>query len=783
MKRKIFTLLLSAFIVTMAMGQEAPNVIIKKAKVNPVLDGEVDDVWADASKQNIDKPFQAETPTLGQPGETTWQALWNDDGIFVLIQVTDDEFYPAYMNNNDADWKYDKAEIYFDVNLEKKDGIGAGGGKGHYQVAPGFAEATIDGTIVDGGTQGQHAFKVTAPNYKMEYFIPFSLLKDKDGSDVDITKPIGFDVTEIDGESAAPGVRQRAVWTNVGKINESYSNMDDCGTITLSSWDGGIIAKAGTAPEVDGVIDDVWASAPAFNIDKPFQAETPTLGDPGQTTWQGLWTDDGVYLLLKVTDNEFYPAYKNGASDNWMYDKPEIYFDVNAEKKDGKGGKNSGDGHIQVAPGFEEAKIDGTLVTDNDGTHAFKVTEPNYVAEYFIPYTRLIDGAGNEVNKAIPMGFDVTIIDGESAAPGVRQRAVWSNDGKGPAAAESWANMDDCGLVMFQDAVMASDVESITVTGGTITTDGGTLQMVAKVEPADANQNVKWVVENGTGRATISAKGVLTGVVDGTVLVKAIAKDGTDVEGKTTVTISGQIVEMKDITIIKNGNFDQGTDSKQDWYGGAVLDGMLNVECTVKTNIWDTMIGQTNLPIADAETPYTLKFKAMGTADMTCPLLFEDRNNGNNKTVTSLVEYRDNGYGKWDVPITTEAKWYTIDVIFSGWVPNSAYELNWQLGLDEGTFSIDSIVMYKDADLTLVGVKTLSNVNKVKLYPNPVQNELIVSKIAVANSKVSVYNAVGQKLIEKTANGTQAKFDVANLRKGMYFVRFSDGTSEKFIKQ
>jgi hypothetical protein len=42
---------------------------------------------------------------------------------------------------------------------------------------------------------------------------------------------------------------------------------------------------------------------------------------------------------------------------------------------------------------------------------------------------------------------------------------------------------------------------------------------------------------------------------------------------------------------------------------------------------------------------------------------------------------------------------------------------------------------------------------------------------------------VGQKLMEKTANGTVAKFDVANLRKGMYFVRFTDGTSEKFVKQ
>jgi len=783
MKRKIFTLLLSAFFGTMAMAQ-APNVIIKKATVAPIIDGVVDDVWAAASKQNIDKPFQAEIPTLGDAGTTTWKALWNDDGIFLLLEVNDDEFYPAYMTTiaDNSDWKYDKPEIYFDVNAEKKDGVGGGGGKGHYQFAPGFVEATIDGTLIDDGANGQHAFKVTGSTYKAEYFFPFTKFLDKDGSPIDITQPIGFDVTIIDGESAAPGIRQRAVWANVGAINESYSNMDDCGTITLSSWDNATIDKATAAPVLDGVIDDIWASATAYPIYKPFQAETPTLGE---TTWQALWNDDGIFLLLKVTDDEFYPAYMNNNDADWKYDKPEIYFDVNAEKKDGLG-SGSGQGHYQFAPGFAEATIDGTLIDDGDnGMHAFKVTGSNYVAEYFFPFSIFVDKNGAEVNITQPIGFDVTIIDGESAAPGVRQRAVWSNVG---AINESYSNMDDCALVLLGGAAAIVDyedyVESIAVTGGSITTDNGTLQMVAAVEPSTANPNVKWVVENGTGRAKISSKGILTGIVDGAVLVKAIAKDGTNVEGKTTVTISGQITTLEESNIIKNSEFELGPDGKELWGGsGTVEDSWYKLVCTPKINIWDTMFGQRNLPISNSETPYTLKFKAVATADMTVPILFEDRNNDNNKAVSSISEYRDNVYGKWDIPVTTEAKWYTIEVIFSAWVANSAYELNFQLGLAEGTFSIDSIYMFSVEPILIDGVKTLSNVNKVQLWPNPVHTELTVSKIAVSNSKVSVYNAVGQKLIEKTANGTQAKFDVANLRKGMYFVRFSDGSSQKFIKQ
>jgi hypothetical protein len=785
MKRKIFTLLLSAFLGTMAMAQ-APNIVIKKASVNPELDGVVDDVWAEASKQNIDKPFQAETPTLGEPGQTTWQALWNDDGIFLLLQVTDDEFYPAYMNNNDADWKYDKPEIYFDVNAEKKDGIGGGGGKGHYQFAPGFAEATIDGTVIDDGTSGMHAFKVTAPNYKAEYFFPFSKFVDKDGAEVDITKPIGFDVTIIDGESAAPGIRQRAVWTNVGAVNESYNNMDDCGTITLSSADA-VINKAATAPEIDGVIDEVWASANTYNIERSGANGLATLGDVGTTTWKALWNDDGIFVLLTVNDDVWNPSYKTDTPDiSWNFDKPELYFDVNAEKNDGKGPVTAGSGHYQSAPAATADKVDGTPGTDTGATgatFAFKVSDPAYVAEYFVPFAKLLDKDGVEINKGIPMGFDVTIID-QDADGAERRFGVWKKEGE-------WDNMDGAGMVTFDGAVTGSDVESIAVSGGTaITTDNGTLQLVAAVEPSDANQNVKWVVENGTGRATITAKGLLTGVMNGSVLVKAIAKDGTDVEGKVTVTISGQKVTMSEINYLKNGNFDNvtATGSAVDWSTGTVSDGVLNFgPASILTNQWDlTLLQQTYVPFALKDEDFLLSFKAWADEPRTLPLVMEDATNDGAQW-DAYATSSDPGYSDktWLVDLTTEPQIFKLNLNFSKMQETTVQNFNFQVGLSAAQIHMDSIYLVSKADLALVtSVRSLANnASKVQLYPNPVQTELTVSKIAVANSKVSVYNAVGQKLMEKTANGTVAKFDVANLRKGMYFVRFTDGTSEKFVKQ
>ncbi|MDD3024636.1 MAG: S-layer homology domain-containing protein, partial [Syntrophomonadaceae bacterium] len=68
-------------------------------------------------------------------------------------------------------------------------------------------------------------------------------------------------------------------------------------------------------------------------------------------------------------------------------------------------------------------------------------------------------------------------------------------------------------------------VTAISVTGASnaaIVVNGGTLQMSATVSPATAtNQTIVWSVTSGTGIATISSTGLLTGTGVGTVTVKA----------------------------------------------------------------------------------------------------------------------------------------------------------------------------------------------------------------------------------------------------------------------
>jgi len=566
-------------------------------------------------------------------------------------------------------------------------------------------------------------------------------------------------------------------------------------TFAMGQAPQGVFFKASTAPLIDGVIDPVWADATAYNIERAVKIEVPTIGTPGQTTWKGLWTNAGVYILLQVTDDAFLPNYlapgyvsavKGFEDYNW--DKLEIYFDVNSNLADG-GAPGSSDaskpGHYQIAPGYQLDKNDGTAFTGTDGVvHAFMVTGANYIAEYFVPYTKILDNGKMEVDKMAEIGFDVTVIDRDPDQTG-RNQAVWSNQG---AIGESWGNMDDAGRVTFDGAIALIDIQTLTITGATeITTDNGTAQLSVSVLPVEATQPYKWVLTNVTGMATISKDGLITANRNGTVTVKASSADDLTQSNEMTVTISSQVLTMDDINMIKNGNFDQVADVTKDWVGNKsgenVVDGdgFYSVVCTPQAQIWESMFGQANLKVADATTKYFVKFKAKASVDMIIPMLFEDRNNENNKTVTSTSEYR--AENMWNIPITTNEQLFTLDVIFSNFIADkSNYELNFQVGKNDGTFSIDNIMMYTETDLELVSNKPIvSNVSRV--YPNPVGISNFLSvELKSSNVKVAIYNALGQKMIEKVSTGNVVKFDVNSLTKGLYFVRLADGSTQKFIK-
>jgi uncharacterized protein YjdB len=92
-------------------------------------------------------------------------------------------------------------------------------------------------------------------------------------------------------------------------------------------------------------------------------------------------------------------------------------------------------------------------------------------------------------------------------------------------------------------------VTSITLAGSNITTVGETSTITPTIFPADATeQGVTWSVSD-EAIATISTKGVLTAITNGTVTVTAITKEsGSVVKGEITITITGQSSSITEVT-------------------------------------------------------------------------------------------------------------------------------------------------------------------------------------------------------------------------------------------
>lgn len=571
-------------------------------------------------------------------------------------------------------------------------------------------------------------------------------------------------------------------------------------TMAVGQAPSAVIKKATTAPVIDGTIDDVWSTADPNLIDKPFTGETPTLGASGDTWWKALWDDKGIYVLINVTDDVWAPAFASSTptTNTYLYDKVEIYFDTNYNLKDGKGpltdGTGGGNGHYQLAPDPVKDSISGqpSSKSAHGARYAFNVTDPNYIAEFFMPFSKLLDSDGVMVDKAGTIGFDITISDNDVPSPGtgVRNRAVWANtnaSGKG----ESWNNMDDCGTITLEGAEPTIDITALTITGGTtITTDNGTLQFTAAVTPTDATQGYKWILTNGTGMATISKDGLVTALRDGTVTVKASSSDDFVSSNEITITISNQKVTHFESSYIKDGDFTMGTGTTPSsfWSGTAMVENgvmtISNPSVATAPNPWDWTISQTiNIPEEMKNTPFVLQFKAW--ADEARPFDVDIENIGGN-----YIRFGDSpdanaleGHSQWHFELTTVPTVYkqTITNFNRMDAANPQQQFHWFAGMATPKVYVDSVFLVTQDDYILKAKSLANSINRV--YPNPVGNDnTLFIELSASKTNVAIYNAIGQKLMEKAVTGNLVNFDVSSLQRGMYFVKLSDGSIQKFIK-
>jgi hypothetical protein len=107
------------------------------------------------------------------------------------------------------------------------------------------------------------------------------------------------------------------------------------------------------------------------------------------------------------------------------------------------------------------------------------------------------------------------------------------------------AAMKDSVLITISNQIITITSLTVTTQGlvpAVINTQGGSLQMIASVLPATANQTVTWSIVPVTGTAGIGSSGLVTANTNGTVWAKAVSVQTAAMKDSVLITISNQTV-------------------------------------------------------------------------------------------------------------------------------------------------------------------------------------------------------------------------------------------------
>jgi len=127
----------------------------------PVIDGEVDGIWAVSSTQAF---VPLEDPA---DGSGTWQVLYDEENLYVIVDVTDD----SLQNDSSSAWQDDSVEIYFDGGNTKLDTPLSGD---DHQYTFGWTADDIQGTNIAGYTDGIEQAQVTTDTgWRIEVKMPW----------------------------------------------------------------------------------------------------------------------------------------------------------------------------------------------------------------------------------------------------------------------------------------------------------------------------------------------------------------------------------------------------------------------------------------------------------------------------------------------------------------------------------------------------------------------------------------------------------------------------------
>jgi len=155
--------------------------------------------------------------------------------------------------------------------------------------------------------------------------------------------------------------------------------------------------------------------------------------------------------------------------------------------------------------------------------------------------------ANQAINWSIVNGTAAATISTTGLVTAQSNGTVWAK----AVSAENTAIKDSIEITISGQIIPVTDIMVTTLNNvtPTITTNGGTVQVIAEILPADAEQSVSWSIVNTTGTATVSNNELVTAQTNGTVWAKAVSAANTTIKDSIEITISNQLVPVTDVTV------------------------------------------------------------------------------------------------------------------------------------------------------------------------------------------------------------------------------------------
>lgn len=170
----------------------AQDAVIQRASSPPVIDGLGDDaVWATATAHGQDEFFELVGDAAGDGDEDidiTWKALWDDENLYVYVEVTDDEI----VADDSCDWQDDSIEFYIDAQNLSLEDYQFGNDPDFPDGAPAYQFTMIAGNTFDDGFCGNAFSEQTAFSHGTNSYAGDDLsTRYPQGADVGTTQIIG----------------------------------------------------------------------------------------------------------------------------------------------------------------------------------------------------------------------------------------------------------------------------------------------------------------------------------------------------------------------------------------------------------------------------------------------------------------------------------------------------------------------------------------------------------------------------------------------------------------